>query len=65
MKVYAGRKYESFTNPKEELEALQAQQVPVYDINNPDSNITNLELGRTYLVTADIDTEVEDVDGNL
>nr|DAU18092.1 MAG TPA: hypothetical protein [Bacteriophage sp.] len=25
MKVYGGRKYESFTNPKEELEALQAQ----------------------------------------
>lgn len=65
MKVYAGRKYESFTNPKEELEALQAQQVPVYDINNPDSNITNLELGRTYLVTSDMDSEVEDVDGNL
>lgn len=65
MKVYAGRKYESFTNPKEELEALQAQQVPVYDINNPDSDITNLELGRTYLVTSDMDSEVEDVDGNL
>ena len=65
MKVYAGRKYESFDNPKEELEALQAQQVPVYDINNPDSNITNLELGRTYLVTSNMDSEVEDVDGNL
>ena len=65
MKVYAGRKYESFTNPKEELEALQAQQVPVYDINNPDSDITNLELGRTYLVTSKVDSEVKDVDGNL
>jgi hypothetical protein len=29
------------------------------------NNITNLELGRTYLVTSDMDTEVEDVDGNL
>ncbi len=65
MKVYGGRKYESFTNPKEELEALQAQQVPVYDINNPDSDITNLELGRTYIVTSNIDSEVEDVNGNL
>lgn len=65
MKVYAGRKYESFDNPKEELEALQAQQVPVYDINNPDSDITNLELGRTYLVTSEVDSEVMDVDGNL
>lgn len=65
MKVYAGIKYESFDNPKEELEALQAQQVPVYDINNPDSDITNLELGRTYLVTSKVDSEVKDVDGNL
>lgn len=65
MKVYGGRKYESFTNPKEELEALQAQQVPVYDINNPDSDITNLELGRTYIVTSNVDSEVEDADGNL
>ena len=65
MKVYAGRKYESFTNPKEELEELQAQQVPVYDINNPDSGITNLELGRTYLVTSKVDSEVKDIDGNL
>lgn len=65
MKVYGGRKYESFTNPKEELEALQAQQIPVYDINNPDSDITNLELGRTYIVTSNVDSEVEDADGNL
>ena len=65
MKVYGGRKYESFTNPKEELEALQAQQVPVYDINNPDSNIANLELGRTYLVTSNVDSEVVDANGNL
>lgn len=64
MKVYAGRKYESFTNPKEELEALQAQQIPVYDIDNPNSDITNLELGRTYIVTSNVDSEVEDADGN-
>ena len=65
MKVYGGRKYESFTNPKEELEALQLQQIPVYDINNPDSDVTNLELGRTYIVTSNVESEVEDVDGNL
>lgn len=65
MKVYNGRKYESFTNPKEELEALQEQQIPVYDINDPNSNITNIELGRTYLVTFKTNSEVKDVDGNL
>lgn len=30
-KLYAGRKYESFTNPEQELEELQNQQVPVYE----------------------------------
>lgn len=50
-KLYAGRKYESFDNPTKELEAIQAQQVPIFNINDPISNITNIELGRTYLVT--------------
>lgn len=31
MKLYAGKKYESFNNPTEELAELQKQQVPVYD----------------------------------
>ena len=65
MKVYDGRKYESFTNPKEELEALQAKQIPVYDVNNPNSNITNLELGRTYQVTSNEEQETLDANGNL
>ena len=50
IKLYAGRKLESFTNPQQELEELQKQQVPVYDINDRTSSITNLELGRTYLI---------------
>lgn len=31
-KLYAGRKYESFDNPEQELEELQSQQVPVFDV---------------------------------
>jgi hypothetical protein len=31
MKLYAGKKYESFINPTEELAELQKQQAPVYD----------------------------------
>ena len=49
-KLYAGRKYESFTNPEQELEELQAQQLPIYDGTDPNS-ISNLELGRSYRVT--------------
>lgn len=49
-KLYAGRKYESFTNPEKELAELQAQQLPVYDGTDPNS-ISNLELGREYFVT--------------
>lgn len=30
-KLYAGRKYESFTNPEQELEQLQREQAPVFD----------------------------------
>lgn len=63
-RLYAGRKYESFTNPQQELEELQAQQLPLYDGTDPNS-ISNLELGREYFVTRDIMTEVEDADGNL
>ena len=49
-KLYAGRKYESFTNPEQELAELQAQQLPVYDGTDPNT-ISNLELGREYFVT--------------
>lgn len=49
-KLYAGRKYESFTNPEQELEELQAQQIPIYDGTDPNS-ISNLELGRSYRIT--------------
>lgn len=49
-KLYAGRKYESFTNPEQELAELQAQQIPVYDGTDPNT-ISNLELGREYFIT--------------
>ncbi len=49
-KLYGDRKYESFTNPEQELAKLQAQQLPVYDGTNPNT-ISNLELGREYFVT--------------
>ena len=49
-KIYAGRKYESFTNPEQELATLQAQQPPVYDGTDPES-ISNLELDREYFIT--------------
>lgn len=63
-KLYAGRKYESFTNPEQELAELQAQQAPVYDVNDETSNISNLELGRTYLVTREYVEEIQDENGN-
>ena len=63
-KLYAGRKYESFTNPEQELAELQAQQAPVYDVNDETSNISNLELGRTYLVTREYSEEIQDENGN-
>ncbi len=30
-KIYAGRKYESFTNPEQELEELQKEEAPIFD----------------------------------
>lgn len=56
-KLYAGRKYESFTNPEQELAELQARQAPVYDVNDETSNISNLELGRTYQITERVTQE--------
>lgn len=55
-KLYAGRKYESFTNPEQELEEVQAQQVPIYDTTDPNS-ISNLELGRSYRITRLVPSE--------
>ena len=49
-KLYAGRKYESFNNPEVELAELQSQQEPIFDGTDPNT-ISNLELGRTYIVT--------------
>ena len=55
--LYGGRKYESFTDPNRELAEMQQQMVPVYDLENPNSNISNLELGRSYYITRNIDQE--------
>ena len=50
-KIYAGRKYEAFQDPEKELNELQLQKLPTYDADNPDTNITDIELDRTYLFT--------------
>lgn len=65
MKLYNGRKYESFENPNAELEVIQQTTLPVYDVTNPQSNITNLELGRNYFITRNVNTEVIDSEGNI
>ena len=49
-KLYADRKFESFNNFQAEIAELQAQQAPVFDGTNPNT-ISNLELGRNYIVT--------------
>lgn len=61
-KLYGGRKYESFTNPEQELAELQAisERNPVFDVTNPQTNISNLELGRTYRVTRLIPTQFDE-----
>lgn len=52
MKLYGGKKYEAYLNPKQELADLQLEYDanPVFDANNPLTNISNLELGRTYKI---------------
>lgn len=35
LKLYNGRKYESFTDPKKELEQLQREQIPIYWDDKP------------------------------
>lgn len=64
-KLYGDRKYESFTDPDKDLAELQEQQVPVYDENDPNTDITNLELGRWYYITENVLDEIEDADGNM
>lgn len=61
-KLYGGRKYESFTNPEQELAELQAisEKNPVFDVANPQTNISNLELGRTYRITRLIPTQFDE-----
>lgn len=60
MKLYAGRKLESFTNFEEEIAALQQMQQPIVDSQNGILNITNLELGRYYQITELIPTVTVD-----
>lgn len=56
-KLYGGRKFESFIDPDVDLLQMQQEILPVYDITNPTTNISNLELGRSYYITRDIDQE--------
>ena len=52
-KIYGGRKYDSFNDPDTELQAIQKEynQNPVFDNTNPNTNITDIELGRNYNIT--------------
>lgn len=50
-KIYAGRKYESFTNPDQELDEIQSQQLPIVDLSNNVNNISKLEFQREYFIT--------------
>lgn len=65
MKLYAGRKYESFNNPEEELKQLQSQQMPIYNSDDPTTNIANVELGRTYFITYNTKEYAQDENGIL
>nr|DAM35366.1 MAG TPA: hypothetical protein [Bacteriophage sp.] len=49
-KLFAGRKLESFSNPEIELEEIQKNTPPVYDINDPNTSISRIRLGRIYLI---------------
>lgn len=66
-KIYANRKLEAYKNPKKDLAIEQAKldAIPIFDVDNPTTNISNIELGRTYKITREIVTEVEDADGNF
>lgn len=47
-KLWADRKYESFTNPEQELAELQLQQIPLYDslfdFSEIDKNLVDVEI---------------------
>ncbi len=52
-------KYESFTDPESELELAQLEKNnnPIFsieDINNPQGNISNIEIGRDYIITEEV-----------
>lgn len=49
-KLYAGRKLESFSNPEVELEEIQKTILPTYDINDPNTSISRIRLGRNYII---------------
>ena len=65
MKLYAGRKYDSFTNPEEELKVLQEVQAPTFSVDLSGTSITDIELGRNYFITVNEDVELIDEFGNI
>lgn len=63
-KVYAGRKLEAYKNPREDLAKEQANfdANPVFDVNDPSTDISNIELGRTYKITQVALTDIENLE---
>ena len=59
--LYGDRKFESFTNPEQELEKMQLQydSNPVFDSADSTTNISDLELGRTYKITHIIPNSID------
>lgn len=68
-KLYGGRKYESFDNPEVELQQLQDQQISVYKhddvLLNKANGIADIELGRTYTITREVESEEIGPDGEI
>lgn len=50
-KIYNGHLLGFYQNPQEMLQLAMDQNPPVYDSSDPNSSITNIELGRTYKIT--------------
>lgn len=60
IKLYGDRKLESFDS-QEELEELQRQQTPVYDISDETTSPSNINIGRAYRITR----AIENLDGTI
>lgn len=61
IKFYGDRKLESFDNPEVELEELQRNQVPVFNLEQGKHEFHNIEIGRNYYVTDAETGEIKNV----